>query len=242
MGSKYLLTILLLSCLLIISSCSGNNDQETIVTQQEDLSISSENVSETTITQADSPNQKQIETTSKPSKTINPKKELCVDDFNAGAKPNCLGGDLGAFDYMPDDFSQSCLEAYDPGVKHDDVGFSMRLDYDVDSKNPAFNGFWMKLANLDATGYSKIVFWVKGDVKHGFTDVFKVELKNSLGETGKYYVKNVTNEWKKIEIPLKDFAFITDFSDLTELVIVFEDRIVSAKEGTIWVDDIYFVE
>ncbi len=45
-----------------------------------------------------------------------------------------------------------------------------------------------------------------------------------------------------ISISLSDFAVINDFSDLVELIFVFEDRIASNKEGTIWVDDIFFVE
>jgi hypothetical protein len=87
-----------------------------------------------------------------------------------------------------------------------------------------------------------ITFWVKGDAEAGFTSAFKVELKNNLGETGKYYVKGVSGQWQKIEIPLKDFAFINDLSSLSEFVIVFEDRIADPKEGTIWLDDIYFLK
>ncbi len=249
MSLKYSFVILLLSCLFTVSSCSGNKDQEAIIT--EDVNLSQQftgELDENTIPrEAQKEEVASVKEQSIPDSIKTPKIEsleggVCVDDFNAGSKPNCLEGDLGAFDFQPEDLTQSCLAAYNSDVKRGDSGFSMRLEYDVDSLNPAFNGFWTKLEDFDASDFSKLVFWVKGDQEYGFTDTFKVELKNNSGETGKYYVKNITAQWKKIEVPLKDFAFISDFSDLVELVFVFEDRIASKKQGTIWVDDIYFVE
>lgn len=165
---------------------------------------------------------------------------VLVADFNAGVKPNNLGGDFGAWDKDPTDFSQGCVEAFDPNVKHGETGFSMKLDYDVDSTNPAYNGFWMFLQNFDATGYDTLSFWVKGDKNAGYSTVFKIELKNAKKETGRYYATGISSEWQKISIPLKDFKGITDFKDLTEFVIVFEDRIASNKQGTIYLDDISF--
>jgi hypothetical protein len=38
------------------------------------------------------------------------------------------------------------------------------------------------------------------------------------------------------------FSGQVDISSLSELVIVFEDRTVSVKEGAIWIDDIYFAK
>ena len=249
MNSKYFLIVLFLSCFLVTSSCSDNNDQGTTIIEEKNppLKVADDLEKNSSLLQdqKQKPDSINVQVTPNNIKLVKDKSlegGVCVDDFNAGSKPNCLGGDLGAFDFMPNDFSQSCLEAYDPGVKMGDSGFSMRLDYDVDSTNPAYNGFWTKLNNFDASHFSKLIFWVKGNQEYGFTDVFKVELKNGSGETGKYYVKNVTAKWQMIILPLKDFAFINDFSDLVELVFVFEDRIASKKEGTVWIDDIYFVE
>ncbi len=167
-------------------------------------------------------------------------KEAYIDDFNTGGKPNSMGGDLGAFDYMPDDFSQSCLETYDPNVRMGDSGFSMRLDYDVDSLNPAFNGFWTKLKGFNATDYNKLTFWVKSNTDKGYTTTFKTVLKNDRGEQGEYYVTSITGDWTKIEIPLDRFVGINDLSCLLEFVIIFEDDSATTKDGTIWIDDIYF--
>ena len=169
-------------------------------------------------------------------------KELMISDFDSGAKPSNVGGDFGSWDKDPTDFTQTCTETFDPIVKHGNSGFSMRIDYDVDSPNPAYNGFWGKLEGLDATGYNKLVLWVKGDEEKGFTKVFKVELKNNSGEVGRYYITGVTNDWTKIEIPLERMAGLTDLSSLSEFIIVFEDRIATQKEGTIYVDDIHLTD
>lgn len=168
--------------------------------------------------------------------------EFLVADFNTGEKPNNIGGDFGAWSKDPTDFSQGCSEAFDTVNRRGSTGFAMKLDYSVDSKNPAYNGFWMFLQNFDASKYDNISLWVKGDGKIGYTTVFKVELKNASKQVGRYYVTNVTDAWQDIVIPLKDFKGITDFSNLSELVIVFEDRIASNKKGVIYLDDIRFTK
>jgi len=165
--------------------------------------------------------------------------KLIIADFDSGEKPNNLGGGFGAWDKDPQDFTQSCFESFNAKVIRGERGFSLRLDYDVDSPNPAYNGFWMKLNGKDLSDYSKLVFWVKGDKNKGYSKVMKLEFKNDIGEVGKYYVTGITDEWQKIEIPFNKLAGITNFSSMKELVLVFEDRIVTEKEGAIYIDEIY---
>ena len=74
---------------------------------------------------------------------------MLVDDFNRGEKPNALGGDFGAWDKDPSDPTQTCTIAFDKANAFGGVGYALRLDYDVDSPNPAYNGFWMKLEGID---------------------------------------------------------------------------------------------
>ena len=168
--------------------------------------------------------------------------ELVVADFDSGEKPNNIGGDFGSWNKDPTDFSQGCSESFDSVNRHGTKGFGMKLDYSVESKNPAYNGFWMFMQNLDASKYDSVAFWVKGDAKIGYTTVFKVELKNASKQVGRYYVTNVTDQWQEVVIPLKDFKGLSDLSNLTEFVIVFEDRIASNKKGVIYVDDLRFVK
>ncbi len=168
--------------------------------------------------------------------------ELLIADFNSGEKPSNIGGDFGAWNKDPTDFSQGCTESFDSANRHSDSGFAMKLDYSVESKNPAYNGFWMMLQNLDVSKYSNLAFWVKGDPKAGYTTVFKVELKNAAKQVGRYYVTNVTDQWQEVVIPLAEFKGLPDLSNLTEFVIVFEDRIASNKKGVIYIDDIKFTK
>jgi len=165
---------------------------------------------------------------------------LMVDDFDDGEKPSNLGGDLGSWNRDPTDDTQSCREYFTSEVKYGDKGYSLKIDYDVDSPSPAYNGYWTKLQGINVTPYKNFVFYVKGDEKDGFTTQFKIELKNAKKELGKYYVKGVTSDWQKVVVPLSNFVGITDFSNMTEFVIVFEDRIATDRDGAIYIDNVYF--
>jgi len=77
--------------------------------------------------------------------------ELMIADFDTGDKPNNLGGDFGAWDKDPNDDTQTCAVSFnfgdDPTGNTD--GYSLQMDYDVDSPNPAYNGFWTTLEGKD---------------------------------------------------------------------------------------------
>jgi len=162
-----------------------------------------------------------------------------VDDFNRGEKPNALGGDYGAWNKDESDPTQKCVNSYDKANAYGGVGYALRLDYDVDSPNPAYNGFWMKLQNANLTGYKNLVLYVKGDPTRGYTTQIKLELKNGK-EVGKYTLKSITDQWQGFSIPLKDFVGLTDLSALTEFVVVFDDLTSTKKVGTIYLDEISF--
>lgn len=166
--------------------------------------------------------------------------ELMVADFNSGTKPNNLGGDFGAWVKDPGDPMQGCVESFDRANRFGNSGFSLRLIYSVESKNPAFGGLWMRLQNLDASKFDSLAFRVKGDPKMGFTTVFKVELKDSMDQSSHFYVRGVTDQWQDVAIPLKDFEGITNFRRLKEFVIVFEDMSATSKRGVIYIDDLRF--
>ena len=168
---------------------------------------------------------------------------LVIADFDSGSKPNNIGGDFGAWNKDEADATQGCKMDFDSKVMHGTKGFSARLDYDVDSPNPAYNGLWMKLQNTDATKYSKLSFWVKGDETAGFSPKVKLELKNAKGEVGKYTVSNITKDWQEIVVPFNQLTGLTDLTSMTEFVIVFDDMTCAAKkQDTIYIDDIAFVK
>ncbi len=168
---------------------------------------------------------------------------LVVADFDAGEKPNNIGGDFGAWNKDEEDDTQGCFDSFDSDIKHGNKGYSMKLEYDVDSPNPAYNGFWMKLQNQNITAYDKLSFWVKGDEVAGFSPKIKLELKNSKGELGRYTLSNVTKDWQQVTVPLNQFRGLTDLTSMTEFVIVFDDITCKPKKvGTIYIDDVAFVK
>lgn len=165
--------------------------------------------------------------------------ELVIADFDTGDKPNNIGGDFGAWDKDPNDDTQGSKLSFEPAdALGDPAGYAIRLDYDVDSPNPAYNGFWMKLNGENATTYNTINFYVKGDAKAGFTKRIKLELKDMTNKPSPYIVSGITEQWQKISIPFEKFRRITDWKSMNEFVVVFDDINSSPKAGTIYIDQI----
>lgn len=166
-------------------------------------------------------------------------KELVISDFDTGDKPNNIGGDFGGWDKDPNDDTQGTQMSFEPDdALGDPAGYAIRLDYDVDSPNPAYNGFWMKMNGEDATAYNTLTFYVKGDAGAGFTKRIKLELKDMTNKPSPYIVTGITDQWKKISIPFEKFRRITDWKSLNEFVIVFDDINSSPKTGTIFIDHV----
>lgn len=167
--------------------------------------------------------------------------QLVLADFNSGDKPNNVGGDFGSWDKDPEDDTQGTQMAFEPDdALGNPSGYSVRLDYDVDSVNPAYNGFWMKLGGEDARDFDTLTFYVKGDEEKGFTKRIKVELKDQSDKPSPYVVANVTGEWQKVSVPFEKFRRITDWSRMNEFVVVFDDVNSRPKSGSIYIDHITF--
>ena len=163
--------------------------------------------------------------------------ELVIADFDTGDKPNNIGGDFGGWDKDPNDESQGTQMSFDTDDSQGDAsGYAIRLDYDVDSPNPAYNGFWMKLNGEDATAYNTLNFYVKGDAKVGYTKRFKIELKDMTNKPSAYIVSGVTDQWQKISIPFEKFRRIENWNALNEIVVVFDDINSTPKTGGILID------
>lgn len=166
--------------------------------------------------------------------------QLMLADFDSGDKPNNLGGDFGGWDKDPNDDTQGCRATFASDDSTGNLeGFALRLDYDVDSSSPAYNGFWMKLENVNAVHYDTLSFDVRG-ASHRFTKRLKVELKSPDSRSSSFIVSGISNEWQTIQIPLKRFKGIKDWTVLTELILVFDDVNTAPKKGTLLVDQIRF--
>ena len=166
-------------------------------------------------------------------------RDIVIADFDSGGKPNNVGGDFGSWDKDPEDDTQGTQMAFEPDdALGNPAGYSVRLDYDVDSSNPAYNGFWMKLGGEDARDFNTLTFYIKGDIEKGFTKRVKIELKDQSGKPSPYVVANVTSEWQKLSIPFEKFRRVTDWSRMNEFVVVFDDMNSRPKSGTIFIDQV----
>ena len=163
-----------------------------------------------------------------------------VADFNSDAKPDNLGGDFGCWISNPNDPMQGCIETFDRANRFGNSGYSLRIIYSVESKQPAFGGLWMQLRNLNASAFNALAFRVRGDPKMGFTTVFKVELKDSTGQASHFTVRGVTGQWQDVVIPLTAFEGMANRRSLKEFVITIDDSTATAKRGVIYIDDIRF--
>ena len=128
----------------------------------------------------------------------------------------------------------------------------LRLTYSVDSDVPAQNGFWTKLMGLDGSQYDHFEMDVKGDSDKGFTEKFKIEIKKCLDKGCLETVQGsaiipVTSEWKNVSVPLNKMTGLIDFqnpeawknprisyNDLSELIFIFGDKLVTKKTGRIF--------
>ncbi|MFH0880739.1 MAG: carbohydrate binding domain-containing protein [Lentisphaerota bacterium] len=162
--------------------------------------------------------------------------------------PNNVGGGFGAFSPKAEEATFITVETLDDKVKQGAEGASMRLDYNV-GKPGAFNGFWMKLGpedvanNFDASAFTKMTFFIKGDTAIGIPGKVKVEIKGDPGTPiGRHYVSTINDDWTKIEVPLKEMTDQrVDLTKLNEVVFVFENaQAAPGVKGSIWIDDIKF--
>lgn len=170
-----------------------------------------------------------------------PQGELMLADFNSGKQPNNSGRSFGAWSKEFNDATQFTDMSYaKDDAKDDSEGYSIRLDYDVDSSTPAYNGFWMNLDKDDFTPFSILHFYIKGVDKAGFTKKVKIEFKDASNKPAASYfmVTKITGEWQKISVPLDQFQGKNDWKNLRQFVIVFDDVDSRPKVGSILIDEI----
>ncbi|MBX9688142.1 MAG: protein kinase [Candidatus Obscuribacterales bacterium] len=164
---------------------------------------------------------------------------LIIADFNSASKPNNIGADFNTWERDPNDKTQGCRFSF----SNDDAesaakGKSLCLDYDVDSPNQSYCGFWMKLAGEDFSGYNALNLYLKGDSKLGFTKSLKIELKDISNKASPYFISDIKEQWQLVSIPFYKFKMISDWSRMNEFVVVFEDLKSRPKIGRIYIDQI----
>ncbi len=186
---------------------------------------------------------------------------LLLDNFDEDKTENALGGATGAW-MDPEDKSQGCTASRVQLDRLGSLGRSLRLDFDIESQrenirvptnfsvaspavalNQAFNGYYSVFPAQDLRPYNYLIFWAKGDATAGYTRSFKLEIKDGLSSGYKgFVVDGLGTEWRRFVVPLRDFADIKDWGAVKEFVIVFAADAVTRKNGTVYIDDVYFAQ
>lgn len=170
------------------------------------------------------------------------KEPLVVADFDSAEKINNLGAPIEV--WLREDGSDKTQGCEMTFVEDDALGkpggHSVRLDYDVESENPAYNGIRMGLSLLNPSLYKTLNFYVKGDQAKGFTHRLKIELIGQGKPPSPYLVEGITADWQKITIPLSEFWVTESGVPLDKFVVVFADINNDPKVGTVYLDQVYF--
>jgi len=165
-----------------------------------------------------------------------------VADFDSAQPQNNLGGEIEI--WLKEDGSDTTQSAQMSFVKDDALGnpegHALRVDYDVNSSNPAYNGVRTRLNHFDASGYKYLNFYVKGDGQKGFPSKIKIELIGPDKRPSPHIFEEITDEWQLASIALEEFMLIQDWTALEKFVVVFADIVSEPKEGAIYIDHIHF--
>ncbi len=166
-----------------------------------------------------------------------PMTDLVLADFNIEGHRTNAGEAFGAWDSDPGDQTQFCRVRLVESEREGESGYGLMLEYDVDSPNPAFNGFWMKLPQIPIRHYEALLLSIKGDASLGFTRRLRLELKGR-SQVARFELSGIEADWKRIRIPLSEFDGIGGLREATELVIVFDDETVTERVGTLYIDNV----
>ncbi len=115
----------------------------------------------------------------------------------------------------------------------------LRLDYDVDSPNPAMVGFWVNLRNQDLRGFDTLHLNLKAGGGEQFPGNIALQFTDANNHKAPYLISNIPPEWKEFQVALKKFNRINDWSKIKEFEIIIDDINARLKEGIIFIDGIY---
>ena len=168
-----------------------------------------------------------------------------LDDFNDGGKLNNWGDNTDSFASTG---VASCVDSRD-ATSPQEGAFCLKLDYDV-SASASYAGYRSLLGGENLSVYTSVSFWVKGTAGGEF---FKIELKNNSADNNRnraavyvtdYLDGGVTTSWQEVIIPFHNFVNLDSWSNMKELVLVFEnyqsETNGSPTQGTIYIDSISF--
>ena len=160
-----------------------------------------------------------------------------IADFNHPGHRTNADLPFGAWNSDPGDPTQFCRVRLVDTERMGQEGFGLLIEYDVESPNPAYNGFWLKLPNVPLRSFGTLSFDIKGEASRGFTRRLQLELKDR-SHVARFQLEDIEAQWKHVRVPLGAFDGIGALGPATELVIIFDEETVTEKTGTVYLDNL----
>ncbi len=171
------------------------------------------------------------------------RRTLVIADFDQGTVTNDLDGYMGAA-YDPNS-GDHLLETYVP--EGDEASFA-RLEYEIAN----YAAFWLQLNEVDLTEYRVLSFDIRADPSFAIPGSIEIQWRrNCPGGGGQcveveaHRVSGITQEWRKIAIPLEEFGWsghsdsgpLKAWDNVEQLAFVFHKE-TSGSKGCVYLDNI----
>jgi hypothetical protein len=160
--------------------------------------------------------------------------QALVADFN-----NQKELDIARNKFRP--LKDSVYSFVDEDAKETENGRCIKLKYDFSGQGNAECGIWLNLRDIKLLpDQIFLTIFARGDLADGFSKTVKVKLMADKIEST-YVVMGIRDNWQQFAIPLSDFKQIDDFSKLTDLYIIFDNSVVTSGKGTVYIDEVAFI-
>ncbi|WP_417911093.1 glucoamylase family protein [Candidatus Electronema sp. PJ] len=146
--------------------------------------------------------------------------------------------------------------SFDSTERHDADGYSLKLEYDVTAAG-SYGGYWEQFAYkypdpdhpddhdpaFDMSEFDEFHFWIKGVAS--FTSKCYIEFVDKAGHKAQVEITGIDSSWKeKVITDLQhlpaDQGF--DWTKMKQWAIVIKHDHVDAQVGTLYLDDLSFVD
>ncbi len=115
----------------------------------------------------------------------------------------------------------------------------IRIRYSLEHPYPQVKTFSLSVTDMDASPYGYLAFAVRG-AEEGTPGTIRVEIRNQRNEVASVFVDDIGLRWKNVNIPLKEFDGISDWSSVSEVQFVLESWNAVKLKGILLIDDVCF--
>jgi hypothetical protein len=105
----------------------------------------------------------------------------------------------------------------------------------------------LSLPDVDARAYDALVFWIKGDARHGFAPTLEVGFLrphpalSGMSQAGSFRVTSITDRWQQMVIPLNLMLGMDEWTHLREFFLRIHPRSSPTPRGAYFIDEIMLV-